>query len=98
MDNINWGVWLRGLISAFANGATIAVGALMLLPEPPKPWRLLLIAVFPMALQFFSYLKQTPPPIGKAQAVLDLRQDMVSTQQAGIDKDQKAVDKEKKEV
>lgn len=95
MEDINWGLWCRGLISAFGNGAMVAVSALMVLKEPPSYWQLMLMAIFPMALQFFSYLKQTPPPIGKVQRVIDLRQDMVDTQQKGIDKDQKTADQAK---
>jgi len=65
MNDLNWGLWLRGLISAFSNGAMIAVGALMVLKQPPTAWELLYIAIFPMALQFFGYIKQNPPPLGK---------------------------------
>jgi uncharacterized membrane protein YedE/YeeE len=65
MNNLNWGGWLSGLISAFSNGCMIAIGALMVLKQRPAIWELCAIAIFPMLLQFFGYIRQNPPPIGK---------------------------------
>lgn len=65
MNDMDWDSWFKGLITAFSSGAIIAIGSLMALKEPPDWWRLMLIAILPMALQFFSYLKQCPPSIHK---------------------------------
>lgn len=67
MKNLAWGLWLQGLISAIANGLIIALVALIVLKQPPSNWELLVIAIFPAAVTFLSFIKQTPPPIGEKE-------------------------------
>jgi hypothetical protein len=62
--NLNWGAWLQGLISAFASGGVTAIAALAVLKTRPDTWTLFVIAGIPAALNFFSYIKDCPPPIG----------------------------------
>ena len=65
--NLNWGTWLRGLISSLANGLITALTAILVLKEPPSTWELLVIAVAPCIITFLGYIKQSPPPIGKPE-------------------------------
>jgi hypothetical protein len=62
---MNWGAWFSGLIAALATGILTALVAIAVLPALPTGWQLFLVAGVPTALQFFGYLKQTPPPFGK---------------------------------
>jgi peptidoglycan/LPS O-acetylase OafA/YrhL len=64
MDNMNWGTWFRGAISALSSGIIIALTAIVVLKQPPTLWELFIIAIIPAALNFFSYIKQSPPPFG----------------------------------
>jgi len=63
-DIMNWGSWLQGLISALASGLITALTAIVVLKLPPTTWELIVIAVIPALLNFLSFIKQTPPPIG----------------------------------
>lgn len=63
--NLNWGAWLQGLIVALGTAAATVVGVLMGLDTCPTGWQMVKIVILPTALGFFSYLKQTPPPIAK---------------------------------
>ena len=64
MDTMNWGVWFRGLISSISLGCLTALGVVAVLSEPPALWKLFTIAGIPVLFNFFSYLKQSPPPFG----------------------------------
>ena len=64
MENMNWGVWLRGVIQSLCSGAITALAALAILTEMPPAWKLFVIAGIPTLINFFSYIKQSPPPIG----------------------------------
>ncbi len=64
MDNMNWGVWLRGVISSVSAGIITALAAVATLNEMPSTWKLFVIGGIPTLLNFFSYIKQSPPPIG----------------------------------
>lgn len=67
---MNWGLWLQGLISSFASAAITVLTALVVLPQCPAGWQLFIIAVGPFLINFFSYIKQTPPPIGKTPPLI----------------------------
>jgi hypothetical protein len=62
--NLNWGEWLKGLASACASAIVTILLVLIALPTPPHGWQLFVIAIGPFAVNFFSYIKQSPPPIG----------------------------------
>jgi hypothetical protein len=64
MDNLNWGTWLRGLISSVSNGAITVLAAIAVLQEWPATWKLFVIGGVPLLFNFFSYIKQSPPPFG----------------------------------
>ena len=64
MDNMNWGTWIRGLISSVSNGAITVLAAIALLDQMPEAWKLFVIGGIPLLFNFFSYIKQSPPPIG----------------------------------
>ncbi len=64
MENMNWGVWLRGAISAISSGLITALAAMAVLPNKPKAWELFVIGGIPTLMGFFSYIKQSPPPFG----------------------------------
>lgn len=64
MDSMNWGAWLRGLISSISNGAITVLAAVAVLNETPAPWKLFVIGGIPLLFNFFSYIKQSPPPFG----------------------------------
>jgi hypothetical protein len=64
MNNMNWGVWLRGVISSFSSGVITALAAIAVLKTPPDTWTLFVIGGIPTLLNFFSYIKQSPPPFG----------------------------------
>jgi hypothetical protein len=64
MENMNWGVWIRGVISALSAGAITALAALATMNEWPPMWKLFVIGGIPTLLNFFSYIKQSPPPFG----------------------------------
>lgn len=63
--NLNWGAWIQGLIASLASAAAAVIGVLMGLSTCPTGWELAKIAILPAALGFFSFIKQSPPPIGK---------------------------------
>jgi len=62
--NLNWGIWLQGLISAFASGVVTAIAAVAVLKTRPDAWTLFVIGGVPTLINFFAYIKQCPPPIG----------------------------------
>ena len=64
MENMNWGTWLRGLISSVSNGAITVLAAVAVLNEVPAAWKLFVIGGIPLLFNFFSYIKQSPPPFG----------------------------------
>jgi hypothetical protein len=64
MDNMNWGTWLRGVISSLSAGIITALAAVAVLKEMPSAWNLFVIGGIPTLLNFFSYIKQSPPPFG----------------------------------
>ncbi len=64
MDNMNWGIWLRGVISSLSSGVITALAAMAVLKGMPTAWELFVIGGIPTLLNFFSYIKQSPPPIG----------------------------------
>ncbi len=64
MDNMNWGVWFRGVVQSLSAGVITALVAVAVLKQMPSTWELFLIAGVPVLLNFFSYIKQSPPPFG----------------------------------
>ncbi len=64
MENMNWGVWLRGLISSLSSGLITALAAVAVLKQMPTAWELFIIGGIPTLMGFFAYIKQSPPPIG----------------------------------
>ncbi len=64
VDNMNWGTWIRGLISSISNGAITVLAAVAVLTEMPATWKLFVIGGVPLLFNFFSYIKQSPPPFG----------------------------------
>ncbi len=64
MENMNWGVWLRGVISSLSSGIITALAAMAVLKQMPTTWELFVIGGIPTLMGFFSYIKQSPPPIG----------------------------------
>ncbi len=64
MENMNWGTWLRGLISSISNGAITVLAAVAVLNEVPAAWKLFVIGGIPLLFNFFPYIKQSPPPFG----------------------------------
>jgi hypothetical protein len=64
MENMNWGTWLRGVISSLASGLITALGAIVVLKVPPDAWTFFIIGGIPVFFNFFSYIKQSPPPFG----------------------------------
>ncbi len=63
MNQMNWGAWIQGVISSICGAAVIVITALLVLSTPPKGWQLFVIAIGPFAINFFSFIKQNPPPI-----------------------------------
>lgn len=63
MNKLAWGKWLQGLISSVASAVVTVLTALLVLKEPPQDWQLFVIATGPFLINFFSYLKQCPPPL-----------------------------------
>jgi hypothetical protein len=68
MDNMNWGIWLRGVISALSSGVITALTAIVVLKSPPDTWTLFVIGGVPTLLNFFAYIKQSPPPFGAGKS------------------------------
>jgi len=64
MNQLNWGQWLQGLVSSVASAAVTVITALIVLPACPAGWELFVIGVGPFLINFFSFIKQSPPPIG----------------------------------
>jgi hypothetical protein len=64
MDNMNWGAWIRGAISALSSGVITALAAMAVLKERPEAWELFIIGGIPTLMGFFAYIKQSPPPFG----------------------------------
>jgi hypothetical protein len=71
---MNWGAWLQGLISALATAGLTILATMAALEKPPTGWQLFIIAGIPALVNFFAYIKQSPPPIkgGSARALLPL--------------------------
>ena len=68
---MDWGQWIQGLISSAASAIVVVITALIVLPSCPAGWQLFVIAVGPFLINFFSYIKQTPPPIGQKKVFVD---------------------------
>ncbi len=64
MDNLNWGTWARGLISALSTAAITVLVAIAVLDKMPQAWQLFVIGGIPLLLGFFAYIKENPPPFG----------------------------------
>ena len=64
MDNLNWGVWFRGLIQSISSGVITVLAAMATLKQMPEGWQLFIIGGIPTLLNFFAYIKQSPPPFG----------------------------------
>jgi hypothetical protein len=64
MDNMNWGTWLRGVISSLSTGVITALAAMATLKDIPSTWNLFVIGGIPTLMGFFAYIKQSPPPFG----------------------------------
>lgn len=63
--NLNWGAWCQGLISAISDAVLIALGIVVFVPGKTSFREVALVCAIPVAKGFLTYLKQTPPPIGK---------------------------------
>jgi hypothetical protein len=64
---MNWGAWLQGLVAALATALLAILGVMMGLDSCPTGWQLFKVAIFPAIGGFLSYIKQSPPPLGKIQ-------------------------------
>jgi len=61
---MNWRAWLQGLISAISTGILTGFGTTAIIPGKTTIKELGMICLIPTIINFFMYLKQTPPPIG----------------------------------
>ncbi len=64
---LNWGVWLQGAISAISDGVLIGLGVMVFVPGQTTVKQIALICAIPVVKGFFTYIKQSPPPIGTAK-------------------------------
>lgn len=59
-----WGAWLAGLISALSDAVLIGLGMMAFVPGQTTFKQVALVCAVPAIKGFFTYLKQSPLPIG----------------------------------